>query len=73
MAHSQVVSLPQMVNLDLTLTEEEARVLMAMMQNPLYGQNPDEESGVGKAVRHAIFETLHDHFYGVPRNRGHVE
>ena len=67
MARSQVLGLPRMISLDLTLTEEEARALMGMMQNPLADIPPDEEPEVDKSVRHAIFDPLHAHFYGVRR------
>ena len=67
MARSQVLGLPRMISLDLTLTEEEARALMGMMQNPLADIPPDEEPEVDKSVRHAIFDPLHAHFYGIRR------
>ena len=67
MARSQVLGLPRMISLDLTLTEEEARTLMTMMQNPLGDVHPNDESEVDKSVRHAIFDPLHAHFYGNQR------
>lgn len=68
MARGQVLGLPRMVSLDLTLTEGEARELMAMMQNPLGDQHPDEESENQRNVRAAIFDPLHSHFHGNQRN-----
>lgn len=64
MARSHVTGLPRMIALDLVLTEEEARMLMAMVQNPLGGVNPSREDEVQKAVRTAIFEPLYKHFHG---------
>ena len=67
MARSQVIGLPRMVSLDLTLTEEEARELMALTQNPFFDQNPQEEPDLQRQIRKAIFTPLHTHFHGNQR------
>ncbi len=63
MAHAQVK--PQTtVSLEFNFSVEEARTLMEMMQNPLHGRTPEEESPTEFGVRECIFKVLHNHFYG---------
>lgn len=42
----------------LTLNEKEARMLRAMMQNPLNGQHPRDEPKEEFDIRVGVFETL---------------
>lgn len=42
----------------LTLSEENARWLMATMQNPLHGKDLDEESAQDSQKRHGLFMAL---------------
>ena len=42
----------------LRLSEDEASWLMAVMQNPLGGQDPKHENPTESEMRHAFFEAL---------------
>lgn len=42
----------------LTLQEEEAEWLRGVMQNPLYGQTPEEESEEDNRMRRAFFDAV---------------
>ena len=42
----------------LTLDEASAQWLMGTMQNPLYGQHPDEEDKFSRETRIELFESI---------------
>lgn len=50
------------ITLTLTLTEQEARMLMAMMQNPMC--NPEDESDLEESLRKGLFHALKEVIYG---------
>lgn len=46
------------VEITLILTNDEAKWLMDMMQNPLHEQTPEEESAEDSNMRRTFFETI---------------
>jgi len=53
------VTVAKQIELTIRMTEEEAQVLMDMMQNPI-NQEEDEEGGFVQSVREGLFQAVHD-------------
>lgn len=62
MAKSQT-TMTRTISLKLELSNDEARVLMEMVQNPLWDQDPSQEDPIQSEVRSAIFYALYPHFH----------
>lgn len=60
------------IHIALELTEEEARRLMTIMQNPfddsIAQYDPSAENPIESSIRRAIFEPLYAHFHGNSRS-----
>lgn len=54
----------EVVEISLTLSEETARWLMVNMQNPIHGQDLDEESVQDAQKRHELFMALREGLNG---------